>query len=174
MNKEGSSSLLIGMCSLLAVAGVIGPGPFRWVLLAIAGLIGLALAVRATRRPADSKPTRIDHSSYPEEISVLLERLSGLDLPEATVAPPLHRMLWRIGIKVPPPVLANFATNFALFFVVFAVGWGACMAVMFSFKFDVASNAIWLLGATLSASTMFAAALSLYFHNLARRHSLRG
>jgi len=173
MKTKSSSPLLIGMCSLLAVAGIVGPGAFRWVLLVIAGLIGLALAIRASRPTQGSAPAELHHAAYPKEISSSLQRLSELNLPDATVAPPLHRLLWRLGISVPPPVLASFSSNFGLFFVAFAAGWGVCMTALFALKADVAANALTLLGTTVSASFVFAAAMSIYFRSLATKHSLR-
>lgn len=102
MNTRSPSPLLIGMCSLLAVAGSVGPGAFRWVLLAIAGLIGLVLAIRASRPTRGNAPAELRHAAYPKEILSSLQRLSELNPPDATVAPPLHRLLWRLGISVPP------------------------------------------------------------------------
>ena len=49
MKTTTQRSLLIAVCSILVAAGVIGPGALRLVLLAIAGLIGILLAVNAFR-----------------------------------------------------------------------------------------------------------------------------
>lgn len=46
MNKY-PQSLVIGVCSILATAGMVGPGGFRWVLLAIAAALAVLLAKRA-------------------------------------------------------------------------------------------------------------------------------
>jgi hypothetical protein len=42
-------------------------------------------------------------------------------------APPLHRLLWRIGINAPPPILASVTSNALLMGVSFTLGWGVLM-----------------------------------------------
>jgi hypothetical protein len=42
-------------------------------------------------------------------------------------APPLHRLLWRCGIAVPPPHFCGFWFNASLMGAVFGPGWGLIM-----------------------------------------------
>jgi hypothetical protein len=44
------TSLVSSMCVLLATAGVVGDGVFRWILISVAAVIAAALAVGAIRR----------------------------------------------------------------------------------------------------------------------------
>ena len=54
-------------------------------------------------------------SSYPAIIAQVLPRLQALKLPRRFQSTLLHRFLWRRGMALPPPILAGFLTNFAIF-----------------------------------------------------------
>ena len=48
---------------------------------------------------------------YPAVIQSALRFLDGKGLARVQSAPLLHRLLWRMGIALPPPILAGFGTN---------------------------------------------------------------
>lgn len=48
--KKYSPALVIAVCSILATAGMVGPGAFRYVLLVCAALIAIVLARKALAR----------------------------------------------------------------------------------------------------------------------------
>ena len=54
-------------------------------------------------------------SSYPAIIAQVLPRLQALKLPRYFQSTWLHHFLWRRGMALPPPILAGFLTNFAIF-----------------------------------------------------------
>ena len=54
-------------------------------------------------------------SSYPAIIAQVLPRLQALKLPRRFQSTLLHRFLWRWGMALPPPILAGFLSNFAIF-----------------------------------------------------------
>ena len=54
-------------------------------------------------------------SSYPAIIAQVLPRLQALKLPHHFQSTWLHHFLWRRGMALPPPILAGFLTNFAIF-----------------------------------------------------------
>jgi uncharacterized membrane protein len=45
--KRSSSAVVGGLCLILATAGMVEQGAFRWVLFSIAGTVAVALAIRA-------------------------------------------------------------------------------------------------------------------------------
>ena len=54
-------------------------------------------------------------SSYPAIIAQVLPRLQALKLSHHFQSTWLHHFLWRRGMALPPPILAGFLTNFAIF-----------------------------------------------------------
>lgn len=60
---------------------------------------------------------------YPAIIKAAMERLEPVDTTPSNKAPPLHRLAWRAGWALPPPLLASFGFNFALMGVWFGVVW---------------------------------------------------
>ena len=67
-----------------------------------------------------------DHR-YPADIQVALRFLDSSGVPRREAAPMLHRMLWRLGIALPPPILAGFLTNTLLQGLLFGVFWTILM-----------------------------------------------
>ncbi len=65
--------------------------------------------------------------SYPTKINAALAKLAETGLKPGQYAPPLHRLLWRGGIQVPPPLFAGFWTIFSFMAVWFGSVWGFCM-----------------------------------------------
>ncbi|MEG0183759.1 MAG: DUF6404 family protein [Stenotrophomonas sp.] len=64
---------------------------------------------------------------YPAPIQVALRFLDNSGIPRREAAPLLHRGLWRLGIALPPPILASFLTNALLQGVLFAGFWTLLM-----------------------------------------------
>ncbi|MGE6333225.1 DUF6404 family protein [Stenotrophomonas sp. NPDC077659] len=62
-------------------------------------------------------------SRYPSRIQAALRYLDDQRLPRAQAAPLLHRTLWRLGIALPPPIMAGFATNALMQGLLFGVFW---------------------------------------------------
>lgn len=67
-----------------------------------------------------------DHR-YPADIQVALRFLDRSGVPRREAAPLLHRMLWRLGVALPPPILAGFLTNTLLQGLLFGVFWTVLM-----------------------------------------------
>lgn len=53
--------------------------------------------------------------------------LSGLGLSRWTYAPPLYRLLWRLGVPVTPPLFASFAALALVQGTFFGLFWGLFM-----------------------------------------------
>lgn len=71
--------------------------------------------------------TAIHHAEtvpYSSNIHTALAVLAKTDLWRYSYAPPLHRLLWRAGIQVPPPHLATIVSNVCLFSPWLCIVWG--------------------------------------------------
>jgi uncharacterized protein DUF6404 len=51
-----------------------------------------------------------------------LEILASTGMRKSSYAPPIHRLLWRFGVDVPPPHFAGFLRNLSVGGCVFATG----------------------------------------------------
>lgn len=48
-------------------------------------------------------------------------------IPKSSYAPPLYRLIWRLGIKSTPPIFASFTKIFLTQSLIFTVLWGVLM-----------------------------------------------
>lgn len=64
---------------------------------------------------------------YPPKVQAALRHLDLAGVHRRHSAPPLHRLLWRMGFNAPPPILASVASNALLMGSWFTVGWGVLM-----------------------------------------------
>ncbi|RYG14824.1 MAG: hypothetical protein EON92_00520 [Burkholderiales bacterium] len=66
-----------------------------------------------------------------QEFDARLERaftmLQAAGLTRNHYAPPMYRLFWKCGLRVPPPQLAGFALNIVLMGSFFGVTWGLAM-----------------------------------------------
>lgn len=70
------------------------------------------------------------HPRYPAEIQAALRFLDGRGLARVQSAPLLHRLLWRMGIALPPPILAGFGINALVQGLLFGLFWTGLMWLM--------------------------------------------
>ena len=63
--------------------------------------------------------------SYPRKIKTALILLETTGIARYNYAPPLHRLLWSVGISILPPHLASAAFNCLFFGIWFGIAWGA-------------------------------------------------
>ena len=59
--------------------------------------------------------------SYPPKLDSALALLAASGIWRSNYAPPIRRLLWRVGVNIPPPHLASFGFNF----IFSAIGFGA-------------------------------------------------
>ncbi|HDS1654336.1 TPA: hypothetical protein QEL76_002274 [Stenotrophomonas maltophilia] len=67
---------------------------------------------------------------YPAAIQSALRFLDGKGLARVQSAPLLHRLLWRMGIALPPPILASFGINALVQGLLFGLFWTGLMWLM--------------------------------------------
>lgn len=62
--------------------------------------------------------------NHSEKVEYLLQDLEGRGLNPFTIAPPIYRAMWKLGLKVPPPLFQSFAVILVSTGAFFAVFWG--------------------------------------------------
>ena len=65
--------------------------------------------------------------SFEEKLAAALTLLESTGIRRRKYAPPLYRLLWRLGVKLPPPLFNRFATNFVFMGTWFSIGLGLLM-----------------------------------------------
>lgn len=65
--------------------------------------------------------------SHRQKVDRLVAELGRQGVSSYTVAPPLFRLLWALGLEVPPPLFLGFRQLTALFGTLFGVLWGVGM-----------------------------------------------
>jgi hypothetical protein len=112
--------------------------------------------------------------THKDKVQALYRHMQVLEVSEWTAAPPLWRLLWRVGYELPPPMFNAFMHNALLLGVVFGIGWGLLMAVAQTVLMPLplmGSLATWA-GAAIMAGVLFGLFMASYFHWLARKHRL--
>lgn len=107
---------------------------------------------------------------YPVVIQSALRFLDGRGLARAQSAPLLRRLLWRLGIVLPPPILAGFATNALVQGLLFELFWTALMWLML-WQGSERPLAL-LLAAGLLAGVLFGVVMAALMRSLRRHRKL--
>jgi hypothetical protein len=110
--------------------------------------------------------------TYPHRLETALAHLAGTGIMKSNYAPPLFRILWRMGIFVRPPHFASFSSNFLLAGAWFGVVWGA---IMWFFVWPGAGKPpVFAAITALVAGALFGLSMALYYRYGARKHQLPG
>ncbi|TGW22734.1 DUF6404 family protein [Stenotrophomonas maltophilia] len=107
---------------------------------------------------------------YPAVIQSALRFLDGKGLARVQSAPLLHRVLWRMGIALPPPILAGFGTNALVQGLLFGLFWTALMWLML-WQGSERPLAL-LLAAGLLAGALFGVVMAALMRSLRRHRKL--
>jgi hypothetical protein len=75
----------------------------------------------------DSILAGINGVTHQQKVERLIAELGKQGVKPYTVAPPLFRLLWALGLNVPPPLFLRFLTLMVLMGVPFGTLWGICM-----------------------------------------------
>ena|SRR5258706_7190166 len=108
--------------------------------------------------------------TFEERRSAALTMLQLTGIWRSHYSPPLLRLLWRLGIKVPPPHFVSFATNFAVAGLWFGVLWGLFMWFIFWSHQGVPLTRA--MAITALAGLLFGLFMASYYRYGARKHGL--
>jgi hypothetical protein len=105
---------------------------------------------------------------FDNKLADALAALEATGMKRRKYAPPLARLLWRLGLRIPPPHYASFAQNALSNGVYFAVAWGAGMWVA---VWSRQGMPLWLvLGAAVLAGILFGLSLAVVYQRDAKRY----
>jgi len=108
--------------------------------------------------------------THQEKVDAFVNELAQRGVGKYTTAPPLYRLLWRLGIEVPPPHFAGFWSLTLLMGVFFAVFWGLFMW-LFLWRGQDMPIAVGIVVAVI-AGLLFGATMAAYYRWRARKLEL--
>lgn len=107
---------------------------------------------------------------YPAAVRIALSLIPAA-VPRSLIAPPLHRLSWRAGVALPPPLTAGWLRNFLYFAIVFGLLFALIMGgVLVSLGADPVRLEARIVPAAVSSGLVFGALMAAVFHVNARRH----
>ena len=99
-----------------------------------------------------------------------LTLLEAKGVRKSTCAPPLFRLLWKLGVKVPPPHMAGFAFNSLLMGGFFGVFWSLLMWLMLWNRQGMPLTGVAM--KALLAGALFGLTMAWYLRYGARKHAI--
>jgi membrane associated rhomboid family serine protease len=106
--------------------------------------------------------------THEEKVAYLLRDLGEKGISQYTIAPPLYRLLWRLGIEVRPPHFTSFGSLAALMAVAFGIFWGIFMWLTVWQQRSSPS----LVGTAALAGLFFGVIMAAYYRSRARKLAL--
>lgn len=103
---------------------------------------------------------RIQMMVFEDKKEKALTLMENKKMWRSNYAPPLLKMLWRLGAKVPPPPFAPFWLNTVIFSIVFIPLWGIFM--WFSTWQDEPVSVLTMTLNSLSAGLIYGACMALF------------
>ena len=107
---------------------------------------------------------------FGQRLQRALAMLDGKGLPRGTSAPLLYRLLWKLGFRVPPPLMMGLVPNALLMGGFFGPVWGLMMWLMLWRRSQMPVGMV-LLAAVL-AGVLFGLSMGLYGRWNARRRGI--
>jgi Family of unknown function (DUF6404) len=108
--------------------------------------------------------------NYPSKLSSALAMLAATGLSRSSYEPPLYRLLWRVGLFLPPPHFASFGFNFVFSAAWFGAVWGAIMWLLIWSQQGGSGVAAAI--AAVAAGVLFGLIMAAYYRYSARKHKL--
>jgi len=103
--------------------------------------------------------------AYPPKIKQALDVLATTGISRWNYAPPLHRLLWSLGVPIRPPLFNSFAYNF--------LSMGSSFGVAFTWLTrDQDSTLVGLLAQCVITGGAFGLIMAIWMQRRARRYNL--
>ncbi|HEU0154132.1 MAG TPA: DUF6404 family protein [Arenimonas sp.] len=109
----------------------------------------------------------MDHD---EKIARMYPHMDALGIGRSTAVPPAWRVLWSLGVKVPPPLFVPFLPMALATGAFFGMTWGLLMAFVYWSRQGYPVSA--MLGSSIAAGVLFGLAMAGIYRYLARKHRL--
>ena len=107
---------------------------------------------------------------FEDKLIAALGLLASTGMWRSEYAPPLHRLLWKLGAKTPPPHFQSFAANFVRAGVWFAVVWGLLM--WFAWPQSHGMSVERAFAGSIFTGTLFGLGMAAYYRCGARKHRI--
>ena len=104
--------------------------------------------------------------THDEKVARLLQDLGQRGIGRYTIAPPMYRLLWRLGIKLKPPHFASFWSLAAIT----GVGYGVLLALMMLALLWRSTPVSGVIGTAALAAILFGLFMAAYYRT--RAHQL--
>ncbi|WP_446728920.1 DUF6404 family protein [Pseudoduganella sp. OTU4001] len=108
--------------------------------------------------------------THSEKLIRMREHLVTLGISPSTSAPPAWKILWCLGIEMPPPLFMGFWPLALFMGTFFGAFWGIFMWLLQWSSEGTPPLAI--LGASILAGVLFGLCMAMYCRSLARKHNL--
>jgi hypothetical protein len=108
--------------------------------------------------------------TYPSKLSSALAMLAATGIGRSSYEPPLYRLLWHVGLFLPPPRFASFGFNFVFNAAWFATLWGAIMWLLLWSQ--LGGSGVVAAIAAVAAGVLFGLTMAAYYRYGARKHGL--
>ena len=108
--------------------------------------------------------------THQEKVEEMYRHMKAIGVSASTAAPPAWRLLWRVGINVPPPLFIPFVPGALAMGGFFGVFWGLLMWVILWHRKGMPLGV--MAATALAAGVLFGLTMSGYFRHLARKHKL--
>ena len=105
--------------------------------------------------------------THSQKVVRVIKDLQARGVNPYTTAPPLFRLLWRVGIQIPPPLFLGFSTLVVLFGLPFGALWAGMMLVFMHRHHPLPPLLMPSAGA--AAGLLFGVAMALLTRRTARR-----
>ena len=112
-------------------------------------------------------PAEINDMPHRKKVERLIADLGKKGVSPYTVAPPIFRLLWALGLEVPPPFFLGFLTLTLVAGVFFGIFWGAFMWLLQWQAWQMPLGAAALVAA--SAGLVFGLSMAAYYRWKASR-----
>lgn len=100
----------------------------------------------------------------------MYRHMDAIGIGRSTAAPPLWRLLWRVGMDVPPPLFLSFRAAALIMGSTFGLGW-LCLVWLLPWQRQELRLDV-VLASSLLAGAWFGVVMAAYMRWLARRHAL--
>jgi hypothetical protein len=107
---------------------------------------------------------------FEKKLEAALTLLASTGIWRSSYAPPLYRLLWRLGAEVPPPHFRSFAENFITVGPLFGLVWGSMMWLPAWLREEISLPMGF--GAAVFAGSLFGLVLATYYRYGAAKHGI--
>ena len=108
--------------------------------------------------------------THKEKIKKMFEELPKKGIKQYNFAPPIYRLLWKLGVEIPPPPFSSFLYDFLFAGVGFGTLWGLLM--WFVFWQPKNFPAIIAIISSAMAGILFGLSMAVILRHKAKKHNL--